>query len=155
MKKNIYIISIIFIILDQLTKILIVNNFTIGEELTMIKSFFSLTYVINTGGAFSIFSGSILFLILVGIIALILFDKYILEKKAYKKYELILYAMLIGGIIGNLIDRIRLGHVIDFLSFNILGYNFPVFNLADIFIVCSISLIVIITLINMKKQEEK
>lgn len=77
---------------------------------------------------------------------------YFIKDKKLKKIEVITYSILIGGIIGNLIDRIVYGYVIDYLSFNIFGYHFPVFNLADICIVVSVFLMI---MIEIKGSEEK
>lgn len=143
MKKKIYILSSLFIIIDQISKFLITSNFEIFEQRVIVKDFFSLTFVTNTGGAFNILSGNVLFLVFIGCLALIAFDKYIIEDIEYSKPDILMYAMIIGGIIGNLIDRIRLGFVIDFLDFYIFGYDFAVFNLADVFIVSSVILIII------------
>ena len=65
-----------------------------------------------------------------------------IRNKKLNKFESINYGLLTGGIIGNLLDRIIYGYVIDFLDFNIIGYNYPIFNLADSFIVISIILII-------------
>lgn len=143
MKKKIYLLSIIFIIFDQITKKLIIDNFSVGQSFNIIKNFFSLTLVHNDGGAFNIFSGNIFFLVLVAIGALYLLNGFVMEQQSYKKYELGIFGMLVGGIIGNLIDRIRFNVVIDFLDFKLFGYDFPVFNFADVFIVCSIILIIV------------
>ena len=74
-----------------------------------------------------------------------IFDNFFIKNKELKTLEIITYGLLIGGIIGNLIDRIIFGYVIDFFDFLIFNYNFPVFNFADIFIVLSAGLIIIDT----------
>lgn len=136
-------ISIICILIDRISKILIVNNINVYESISLINNFFSLTYVKNYGAAWSILSGNRLFLIITGICALILIFKYLIKDKNISKINMITYGLLIGGIIGNLIDRIVFGYVIDFLDFLIIGYNFPIFNFADTFIVISVFLIII------------
>ena len=104
----------------------------------IIKDFFSLFYVQNFGAGFSILIGQRLFLILISLIALVAIIYYLYRNKDIKKYEKILYPVLIGGILGNLFDRIIFGYVIDYLSFNFFGYEYPVFNFADMAIVISI-----------------
>ena len=96
----------------------------------------------NTGAAFSILEGSKLLFIAVGIIAIVLIALYYKNIEDKIEYDVLVHSLLIGGIIGNMIDRIIHGYVIDFLSFNIFGYNFPVFNLADSFIVVAIILLI-------------
>ena len=141
--KKMGLISIICILIDQMTKLIITSNFKLNESISLIDNFFSLTYVRNEGAAWSIFSGNRLFLILIGVLSVILIYHFLIKNKSLKKIEIFIYGILLGGIVGNLIDRILLGYVIDFLDFLILGYNFPVFNLADTFIVVSVFLIII------------
>ena len=86
--------------------------------------------------------GSRLLFIAVGIIAIVLVALYYKSIEDKTDYDVVVFSLLIGGIIGNMIDRIIHGYVIDYLSFNIFGYNFPVFNLADTFIVIAIVLFV-------------
>ena len=111
MKKYKYIfISLLIIILDQLSKYLINNNFILNKEYPLINNFFYITNAHNTGASFSILLG---------------------------------YNILLGGIIGNFIDRIFLGYVRDFLDFRIFNYNFPIFNISDICICIGIFLMII------------
>ena len=141
--KKIGIISLVFIIIDFIVKIIINNNMNVYDSISIIPSFFSITYVRNIGAAFSIMENSRILFIIIGFIALILIYKYLIMNKVLNKYLMISYSMLIGGIIGNMIDRIIYGYVIDYLSFNLFGYNFPIFNLADTFIVISIIMLLL------------
>ena len=141
--KKIGIISLVFIIIDFIVKIIINNNMNVYDSISIIPSFFSITYVRNIGAAFSIMENSRILFIIIGFIALILTYKYLIMNKVINKYLMISYSMLIGGIIGNMIDRIIYGYVIDYLSFNLFGYNFPIFNLADTFIVISIIMLLL------------
>lgn len=141
--KKIGLISIICILIDRVTKLIITSNFKLNESISLIDNFFNLTYVRNEGAAWSIFSGNRLFLILIGILSIVLIYHFLIKNKSLKKTETFIYGLLLGGIVGNLIDRIVFGYVIDFLDFLIFGYNFPVFNLADTFIVVSVFLIII------------
>jgi len=141
--KKIGIISLVFIIIDFIVKIIINNNMNVYDSISIIPSFFSITYVRNIGAAFSIMENSRILFIIIGFIALILIYKYLIMNKVLNKYLMISYSMLIGGIIGNMIDRIIYGYVIDYLSFNLFGYNFPIFNLADTFIVVSIIMLLL------------
>lgn len=143
MKKKIYILSFLFVLIDQISKFLILKNLNFLETIVIIKDFFSLTLVTNNGGAFNILSGNVFFLVIIGVLSLFGLDKFILDKKIYNNNEILLYGMILGGIIGNLLDRIRFGYVVDFLDFYILGYDFAIFNLADVFIVTSVILIII------------
>ena len=155
MKKKIIIISILCIILDQLSKTLIISNYEVGNGFNIIPSFFSITYIKNTGAAWGIFSNGTLLLAVLSMVFLFFAIKYIYELNNISKLSCISYGMLIGGIIGNLIDRLFRNYVIDFLSFNIFGYNFPIFNIADIFIVVSIILIVLEYLWKERRNDRK
>ena len=143
--KKITLISLICIFIDQITKLIIKNTINLHSSIILIKNFFSLTYVKNYGAAWSILSGSRIFLITIALVSLFLIYNYFIKDKNLSKLEIITYGLLIGGIIGNLIDRIVFGYVIDFFDFLIFNYNFPVFNFADIFIVVSAGLIIIDT----------
>ena len=143
--KKIGIITIICILIDIITKIIITNTLNLYESIEIINNFFSITYVRNYGAAWNILSGSRFLLIFIGIVALILIYKYFIKDERISKLETLTYGLLLGGIIGNLIDRIVFGYVIDFLDFLIFNYNFPVFNMADTFIVISVFLILIDT----------
>lgn len=144
--KKILIIAFIITFIDQLIKFVLGSILETGSSIGVVSGFFALTMLNNTGAAFSILSSSTLFLILISILALILIYLFLIKGKVLNGFEEIAYGILIGGIIGNLFDRIFRGHVIDYLDFNLLGYNFPVFNFADICIVVSIFLIVIFIL---------
>lgn len=139
----IIILSIIFIIIDQLSKIIVVNNLTNNKSIEVIKSFFYLTYTNNKGAAFSILTGRRILLILVALIVIGLLIYYVRKNKIEGKVNKIALSLVIGGSIGNLIDRILRGAVIDFIDVKIFGYNFPIFNLADTFIVIGVFLLII------------
>jgi len=129
-QKKIYFLSLsIFIILiDQFTKYLMFYN----KKLFINKDFllFKLDFVKNYGAAFNIFSGSRIFLSLISIIFSILLIYLIFRKNSLNSIDLYSYSFILGGTIGNGIDRIYRGFVVDFINLNII--NFPVFNIADI-----------------------
>ncbi len=135
MKKCIIYLSLLFVFIDQLIKYLISNFMHLYENITIIPNFLYLTYVKNDGGAFSIFSGGRWFFIGIGIIALVSLVRYIMLDHKITKLDVISYSLVISGIIGNLIDRIIFGNVIDYIHFNILGYDMAIFNFADMCIV--------------------
>jgi len=139
-------ISILLLLIDQISKVLVVKLIDINSSIELIKNFFYLTYTHNTGAAFSILMGKRIFLILIAVVILIAIFNYLRKNKIESKVEKIAFSLVIGGSIGNLLDRIVRGYVIDFLDFKIFGYNFPIFNLADTFIVIGVFLLLIITL---------
>jgi len=121
-------LSIFIVLIDQFTKYLMFNN----KKLFINKDFllFKLDFVKNYGAAFNIFSGSRIFLSLISIIFSIILIFLILRKNNLKSIELYSYSIILGGSIGNGMDRILKGFVIDFINLNFI--NFPVFNFADI-----------------------
>ena len=121
-------LSIFIILIDQFTKYLMFYNY----KLFINKDFllFKLDFVKNYGAAFNIFSGSRIFLSFISIIFSILLVFLILRKNTLNSIDLYSYSFILGGTIGNGIDRIIKGYVIDFINLNII--NFPVFNIADI-----------------------
>ena len=121
-------LSIFIIFIDQFTKYLMFYN----NKLFINKDFllFRIDFVKNYGAAFNIFSGSRIFLSIISIFFSILLIYFILDKKNLSSLELYSYCFILGGTIGNGIDRIFRGFVVDFINLNII--NFPVFNIADI-----------------------
>ena len=140
--KKIYITSIIFLLIDFFSKYIIITNMKINSSIKIINSFFYLTYIHNEGAAFGILEHNILFLVIVSIIFLALAIYYI-EKNKNSKIEELSYSLILGGVCGNLIDRIFRGYVIDFLDFKLFGYDYPVFNMADSFIVIGVIILII------------
>ncbi len=131
MKKKEFCLLFLFVGIDQISKVLVTKFLT--SSIPVIPHFFTLSYTENTGAAWSIFSGQRIFLILLSIIALVLL--YQMYPKCKGKHKKFFYIVLCSGILGNLIDRVIFGYVKDFLSFQIFGYLYPVFNLADVMIV--------------------
>ena len=147
----IYIVIIIFLIMDIISKLIVSRVCTLNNSVSVINNFFSITYTHNYGGALSLFSDSTILITVISIIVIIGIIIYLSKKKINNKIESLGYAFLLGGAIGNLIDRIIYGYVIDFLDFNIFGYNFPIFNIADMGIVIGIFLIIVIEIRGNKK----
>jgi signal peptidase II len=119
-------ISLLIILLDQLTKYLVLKYMPLHQSIPLIKNILHLTYIQNTGAGFGILKGFNLILIFISLIIigviLFYFEKIIKEKQIH-----IPIALILGGAFGNLIDRVFLGHVIDFIDFRI----WPAFNIAD------------------------
>ncbi len=121
-------LSIFIVLIDQFTKYLIFYN----HKIFLNKDFllFKLDFVKNYGAAFNIFSGSRIFLSLISIFFSILLIYLIFRKNTLNLFDLYSYSFILGGTIGNGMDRIYRGFVVDFINLNII--NFPVFNIADI-----------------------
>lgn len=138
MKKNDVIFFLIGIItsvfltaVDLITKQIIIDNVMFNSEIVVIKNFFSISHVRNTGAAWGIFSSKTDILSIVTIICSLLVIYFIYASTVNKPVMFCLSSILAGAC-GNLVERLRISYVTDFLSFNIFGYDFPSFNFADI-----------------------
>ena len=150
MSKKVYIIALTLFIIDQLSKSLISTYLKLNESILIIKDFFYIRYINDTGASFGMLSNSKILSILLSVIAIIIILRYMNSFKK-TKINMIGFGLVLGGVLGNLSDRILFGYVKDFLDFVIFNYNFPVFNLADIFIVIG----VIILIISIIRGEDK
>lgn len=144
MKKKPYIIAFFFFVIDFLSKIIISNKLELGQSKKIINNFFYITYVRNKGAAWSILEDQRILLLIITVFSLFLINKY-MNKEKLSNLEEWTYGIIIGGIFGNLFDRIIYKNVIDFLDFKIFGYDYPVFNFADTFIVTGIILLIFIS----------
>ena len=130
------VIVIVVVLLDQITKYLISSTFTFGEVLEIIPGVFNLTLAHNKGAAFGMFAGFSdgireVVLFATTIIALGVIVYFIRSQTETSRLTKISFMLVISGAIGNIIDRVRLGYVIDFLDFYISSYHWPAFNVAD------------------------
>lgn len=135
-----FIILVIFI--DQISKVLITKNIELYDKIILIPNFFSLTYTKNFGAAFGLLEGKRILFIIMSLLVLA-YLIYELIKNKEKKLYLFSLTLIIGGIIGNFIDRLAFGYVRDFLDFKIFNYDFAVFNFADSFIVIGVIMLII------------
>lgn len=132
---NFFIIALAVVIADQATKYLITDSFHLYQSLEIIPGFFNLTYLTNSGAAFGFLAGTDkwrhVFFQVVGFLAL--GGLFYLYRSYRSESRLLLWgtALIFGGATGNLIDRIRLHKVIDFLDFYVSSYHWPAFNVAD------------------------
>ena len=127
-KKYLFLIFIIFLI-DQITKIIISNNINLNGSITVIKNFFSLTYVKNTGAAFGFFSGKTLLITIISVFIFVYLLMELIKNKSNIKIINLSFSFILGGLIGNLYDRIVLGYVRDFMDFTIFNKGFAIFNI--------------------------
>jgi len=139
MKKKHYIILIsviLLVLLDQLTKQYIVKTMDLGEYYTIINNFFLINSHRNTGGAWGILTGQMTIFYFITFVAFVLFF-YLIKEVDFnlKKVYSIAVILLIAGAIGNFVDRVLFQEVVDFLDFYIFGYDFPIFNVADMCLV--------------------
>jgi len=155
-KYLLFLYSFFIFLIDQVVKYLI-NLYK--PSIIVIKNVFFVTYEKNTGVAFSMLSDNKILIIIISIILLSIFlyiiYKDIIINKDNNKLKYISYILLLGGILGNLFDRIIRGYVIDFISIKIFGYYFPVFNIADICITVSVIMLIIYMLFIENREKNK
>ncbi len=137
------ILTIVFLVVDIVSKLIVSNLMDIHDSIIVIKDFFYITYVRNTGAAWSMFAGKTWLLIIVSLMIIGFICFYIYKNKPKSKIEMVGYSLVLGGAIGNFLDRVIYGYVIDFFDFYIFGYNYPIFNVADIFIVIGVMILAI------------
>ncbi|MCC6278353.1 MAG: signal peptidase II [Oligoflexia bacterium] len=143
-------ISGAIIALDQLTKLYIHTRFILNESRTVIPGFFDITYVRNTGAAFGLLSQSHptfreVFFTLIPLVAMGVILWIMRSTQDSQRLQVLSLSMIFGGAIGNYIDRLRFGYVIDFLDFHIQSkYHWPAFNIADSAIVCGVGILLLI-----------
>ena len=139
---KILLIIVSIFLLDRITKVLVINKLTLGKSLSVIDGFFNITYVNNHGAAFGIMDGKVIFIVVVSVL-IFAYLIYEIRKDSHSKLITTSISFVIGGLLGNLFDRVVYGHVIDFFDFNFFGYDFAIFNVGDAFIVIGTVLLAI------------
>ncbi len=136
------IFSAFIVIADQITKFLTVANIAPGQEVPFIPGLLQLTYVQNTGAAFSSFEGQQwLFALVFAVFTGLLVYEYKKKPMGFTTFERWCIAAIYGGGLGNMIDRVRLGYVVDMIETTFM--EFPVFNVADCFITCGCAVLMV------------
>lgn len=139
----IIIVMIISLLLDIGSKFLVSRIFILNESKTIIDNFLNITYVRNTGAAWSILDNNTWMVTVISLLIIIGIIYYVYRNRVSKRILKIGYGLILGGAIGNFVDRIVYGYVIDFIDIDIFGWNYPIFNLADMFIVGGVILVMI------------
>lgn len=147
-----FFIVTVLVFIDQFSKSLIVSTIDLNQSITVIKGFFNITYVRNYGAGFSIMQNATTTFYIITPICLILFIYLLIKTKKKDYLSKTALLLMIGGTIGNFLDRIINVYVVDFLDFIIFGWDFPVFNFADICLTIGVS-IYIISLLKESKNE--
>lgn len=127
----IYIIALVILLLDQWFKVLVEQSFNLGQSIPVIEEIFHLTYIQNTGASFGLLKEYTWWITVISLAVLVIFIYFIQTSEFDGLLFKISSGLIVGGAGGNILDRIRMGYVIDYLDFRI----WPVFNLADIAIV--------------------
>ena len=153
-----YLISLVIVLLDQFAKLLVLRGMRLGQSIPIVRGFFDLTFVLNPGAAFSLFAtlpewvrNPFFILISVGAAVLIVvYRSWCLQENRLASVSL---ALILGGAIGNLIDRLRYGVVVDFLDAHIYQYHWPIFNVADSAISVGVTLLLLEMLLEWRREK--
>lgn len=149
-----FLIALIVFVIDQGTKYLIATRLELAEQIPVIKDFFIITSHRNRGAAFGILEGQQWFFIVITVVVVCGIVWYLNKARKTRKLLPTALALVLGGAIGNFLDRILNGEVVDFLMFNFGSYTFPIFNVADSCIVVGVGLIILDTLLEVKGEQE-
>jgi signal peptidase II len=142
-------IVLILVAIDQITKIMAEQVLMFSEPIILINNFLQLNYVENRGAAFGILQNQRVFFVVMTLVVLGAIVYYRYKSNKLSRLSRIIFDFIIAGALGNLIDRVRLTYVIDFIDVNFWGfYDFPVFNFADIFLVCGTILLSLMILLD-------
>ncbi|WP_066365146.1 signal peptidase II [Neobacillus fumarioli] len=150
-----YLIALFVILLDQLTKWLIVKNMFYGESIPVIDHVLYITSHRNRGAAWGILQGQMWLFYVITIIVIVAITYYLRKAAKGKPLFGMSLALMLGGAIGNFIDRVFRKEVVDFIHTYIFGYNFPVFNIADSALVIGVALLIIQMLLDERGTKEK
>lgn len=150
-----YVIAVVMIVIDQWTKYLVIENMTIGESIPIIENIFYLTSHRNPGAAWGILQGQMWFFYMITLIVVGIIIYYIEHYAKTNRLLGISLGLVLGGAIGNLIDRVRFQEVVDFVDVYIFSYDYPIFNVADSSLVVGVILIGIITLFEEVRKDKK
>ncbi len=153
-----YVIALVVLVLDQISKWLVVKYMELGQSISVIGDFFQLTSHRNKGAAFGILQEQRMFFIITTIIFVVGIIWYLERNRRIHKHLLVCsLSLLLGGAIGNFIDRLLMGEVVDFFDFYFasINYAYPIFNIADSAIVVGVCLIILDTLIDWRKEQNE
>lgn len=152
MKKKLMITASVIVLIDLVTKTWVQNTMALYESIPVIPGFFSITYLKNTGAAWSILDGQRWFFILLASIVCVVLVRLFMKEKDDVLVQAGL-ALMFAGTFGNLFDRVVHGYVRDMLAFIIFNYDFPVFNVADVSLVIGVGLIGLAVLLEERKHK--
>lgn len=141
MNKRIVGVAIFVVMLDQLTKIGMKYFLKLNESVRIIKDFFCLTLCRNDGVAFGLLSNKRIVILIASIVSILIMYRFMFLFEKNKRNH-VAFGLILGGLSGNLLDRTLLGYVRDFIDFVLFGYDFPVFNVADVCIFIGVVLLI-------------
>ncbi|WP_406564895.1 MULTISPECIES: signal peptidase II [Bacillus] len=150
-----YLIALIVILLDQVTKWLVVQYMEIGQHIKIIDNFLYLSSHRNAGAAWGILEGQMWFFYIITVAVVIGLIIYMQKLPSDQNWMKLALALMLGGAIGNFIDRLFRKEVVDFVNTYIFTYDFPIFNVADSALVVGVGIILVLTILEGKKEKEQ
>ena len=158
MKKKYYIglsliVAIVILIIDQLTKKIITATMNIGDSYEVIPHFLNITSHRNNGAAWGILSGKMGFFYIITLIILAVLIIFYIKETKYNAFMQVAISLLFAGALGNFIDRLFNGEVVDFIDTSIFGYDFPIFNIADSSLTIGVIFVIIALVKDATKKE--
>lgn len=152
-----YLIALAIVLTDQATKAIVVRSMRLGQSIPIVPGYFDLTFVLNPGAAFSLLATlperiRSPFFILISVAAAVLIVVYRARHLRGHRLATVSLGLILGGAVGNLIDRIRYGVVVDFLDAHVHQYHWPVFNVADSAISVGVTLLLIEMLLEWRRE---
>lgn len=150
-----YLLAFVIIIIDQLTKWWVIANMELRESITVIENFFYLTSHRNTGAAWGILEGKMLFFYIITVVVIVVICYYIQKFAKDSILTGIALGLILGGAVGNFIDRLFRKEVVDFFDVYLGNYNYPIFNIADSALVVGVIVVLIATIVDERKQRRK
>jgi len=146
-----FLIAVVVIVVDQLIKYLVLSRLYFAENISIISHYLSLTKVYNTGAAFSLFENSTTLLTIFSLIVSIVIIVYIIRRNTVIELPFLLaWGLILGGTVGNFIDRLMYGYVIDFIKLDFI--QFPIFNIADLSINLGAFIVIAYSFIKYRKS---
>jgi signal peptidase II len=153
-----YVIALAIVLTDQLTKAIVMRSMSLGQSIPLVAGYFDLTFVLNPGAAFSLLATlperiRTPFFICISVAATVLITVYRARYLRQQRLASLSLGLILGGAIGNLIDRVRYGVVVDFLDVHVYQYHWPVFNVADSAISVGVTLLVFEMLLEWQREK--
>jgi signal peptidase II len=152
-----YLLALAIVLTDQVSKAIVVRSMRLGQSIPLVPGYFDLTFVLNPGAAFSLFATlpegiRNPFFILISVAAAVLIVVYRARHLRQHRLASVSLGLILGGAVGNLIDRVRYGVVVDFLDVHVHQYHWPVFNVADSAISVGVTLLLIEMLLEWRQE---
>jgi signal peptidase II len=154
-----YLLALAIVLTDQVSKAIVVRSMRLGQSIPLVPGYFDLTFVLNPGAAFSLFATlpegiRNPFFILISVAAAVLIVVYRARHLRQHRLASVSLGLILGGAVGNLIDRVRYGVVVDFLDVHVHRYHWPVFNVADSAISVGVTLLLIEMLLEWRQERK-